>query len=562
MMKPKSIMIQGTASSVGKSIMTAGLCRVFRQDGYKVAPFKSQNMALNSFITREGKEMGRAQVVQAEAAGIEPSVEMNPILLKPTTDNKAQVIVKGEVYGNMSAAEYHAFKPELAQMIRDVYGGLAAKHDIVVIEGAGSPAEINLRDKDFVNMGMAEIADAPVILVGDIDKGGVFAALAGTMLLLKEDERRRIKGIIINKFRGDLEILKPGLQMLEDIIHVPVLGVLPYAKLNIEDEDSLAERFSQFNKGNDGKIDVAVVKLPHMSNFTDFSALENIDDAGVRYIEQAEEMQEPDLILLPGTKNTMDDLMYIRKNGIEAEIKRLNEKGVFVFGICGGFQMLGMELSDPYKTESELLEIEGMGLLNTRTVFQPKKITTQVEGTISGDEGILQGLKGMGIKGYEIHMGTTDFMEGCIPYLSIHKVLGKNQEMTGGVRNAAGNVFGTYIHGIFDNMSFASGLISNLRKIRGKEQVQRCGMGSGDYWEVGEVGEYGETVEAGEVREAGEVGEYIRCGELGEFKKSNKHKGFKEYKDHKDFKELQYDMLADMIRKNLDIDKIYKIIGI
>lgn len=226
-MKTKSIMIQGTGSSVGKSIVTAGLCRVFTQDGYKVAPFKSQNMALNSFITKEGKEMGRAQVVQAEAAGIEPSVEMNPILLKPTTDKKSQVIINGEVFKNMSAAEYHVFKPELAGMVRDTYERLAAKHDIVVIEGAGSPAEINLRDKDIVNMGMAEIANAPVILVGDIDKGGVFASLAGTMLLLTEVERKRVKGVIINKFRGDLEILKPGLQMLEDIIHVPVVGVLP-----------------------------------------------------------------------------------------------------------------------------------------------------------------------------------------------------------------------------------------------------------------------------------------------------------------------------------------------
>lgn len=506
--KAKCIMVQGTASSVGKSLITAGLCRLFRQDGYSVAPFKSQNMALNSFITREGKEMGRAQVVQAEAAGIEPSVEMNPILLKPTTDKKAQVIINGEVYKNMSAVEYHNFKPELAEMIRDIYNRLAEKHDVIVIEGAGSPAEINLRDKDIVNMGMAEIADAPVILVGDIDKGGVFASLAGTMLLLTEEERARVKGVIINKFRGDVEILKPGIQMLKDIIKVPVLGVLPYERLNIEDEDSLAERFTNAREDVKGDIDIAVVKLPHISNFTDFNALENLPGVRVRYVERRPDLNQPDMIIIPGSKNTIEDLMFVRNSGLEEEIKLLHRKGVLIFGICGGYQMLGMEIEDPHQTESNLLKTSGMGLLNIKTVFQQKKITTQVEAVISDDYGVLGGLKGKRIDGYEIHMGTTVFMDGCIPYLKINKILEKESAKIDGVRNEDGSVFGTYIHGIFDNMDFTAGFINNLRKKKGLDEI------------------------------------------------SEEKLGFRE------FKEAQYDKLADMLRRNLDISAIYKIIGV
>jgi adenosylcobyric acid synthase len=511
-MMGKCIMIQGTGSSVGKSIIAAGLCRVFRQDGYRVAPFKSQNMALNSYITRDGKEMGRAQVVQAEAAGIEPSVEMNPILLKPTTDRKSQVIINGAVYGNMSAVEYHEYKPQLAEMVKATYRKLAAANDAVVIEGAGSPAEINLRDKDIVNMGMAEMADAPVILVGDIDKGGVFAALAGTMLLLREKERERVKGVIINKFRGDLAILKPGLRMLEDIIHVPVLGVLPYAALNIDDEDSLTERFDRTGRedgeGSGDDIDVAVVKLPHISNFSDFSALENLDGVKVRYIDQPSDMKTPDLIVLPGTKNTMEDLAHLRKSGMEEEIKKQNRKGSVVFGICGGYQMLGKTIQDPFRTESELLELEGMGLLNAGTVFRQKKVTTQVEGVLSGDWGLLKGLAGTGITGYEIHMGATEYGKGCIPYLTVGKAPGGGQEYLDGVRNAEGNVFGTYIHGIFDNTAFTSGFLNNLREMRGKGGA----------------------------------------------------KAF-EY-DYRAYKEQQYDKLANMLRENLDMEKIYEITGL
>ncbi len=506
-MRTKCIMVQGTASSVGKSVIAAGLCRVFRQDGYRVAPFKSQNMALNSYITRDGGEMGRAQVVQAEAAGLEPSVEMNPILLKPTTDKKAQVIINGKVYRNMSAVEYHEFKPELAGMVRDTYESLASKNDIIVIEGAGSPAEINLRDKDIVNMGMAEIADAPVILVGDIDKGGVFAALAGTMLLLAEDERKRVKGVVINKFRGDVTILKPGLQMLEDIIHVPVLGVLPYTKLEIDDEDSLAEKFKSAAGNTRDELDAAVVRLPHISNFTDFNALEQFEGVRVRYVERPEELKEPDLILLPGSKNTMEDLKYIRRNGMEAAIKRLNEKGTVIFGICGGYQMLGAEISDPQRTESDLLKIEGMGLLDAYTVFMESKVTTQAEAFISRDAGLLSGLRNAAIKGYEIHMGETRLGEDCIPYVIRHGAAGSRQEAVG-ASNREGTVYGTYLHGIFDNSQFTGRFINNLRKSKGMEEVG----GSGGI------------------------------------------------PDFREFKEQQYDGLAEMLRNNLDMDRIYKIL--
>lgn len=505
-MKAKPLMIQGTASSVGKSLIVAGLCRIFRQDGYRVAPFKSQNMALNSFITREGKEMGRAQVVQAEAAGIEPVVALNPILIKPTTDQKAQVIVNGEVLGNMSAVEYHQFKPKLAEMVRETYEKLAGEYEIIVIEGAGSPAEINLRDGDLVNMGMAEIADAPVLLVGDIDKGGVFASLAGTMLLLTEAEKERIKGVIINKFRGDLEILKPGLVMLEAIIKRPVLGVVPYLKLNIDDEDSVTERFSG-GRNQAGGIEIAVVKLPRISNFTDFNALENHEGVSVKYLEEASTLGRPDLVIMPGSKNTMEDLLQIRRSGLEAGIKQLVASGVPVMGICGGFQMLGREIRDPHHTESFLESITGMGLLETRTIFAEQKTTTQAEGVITDGAGVLEGLDGVKVSGYEIHMGSTEGFAGCFPCLTITRILDQVENKIDGLRNQDGMVFGTYLHGIFDNPAFTAGLINNLRLRKGLEPVVADGM------------------------------------------------------DQRKYKEEQYDRLAGVLREGLDLQKIYGIIG-
>ena len=349
----KAIMIQGTMSNAGKSLIAAGLCRVFKQDGYRVAPFKSQNMALNSYITKENLEMGRAQVVQAEAAGIEPEVAMNPILLKPTTDMGSQVIVCGEVVGNMRAMDYFKKKREYIPVIRAAYDKLAAEYDIIVIEGAGSPAEINLKQDDIVNMGMAKMADAPVLLVGDIDRGGVFAQLVGTVMLLEPEEQDRIAGLIINKFRGDAEILKPGLSMLTERCGKEVLGVVPYVDIDIEEEDSLAQSLSRKNYGQG--IDVAVIRLPKVSNFTDFQALSLEPALSVRYVEKRSELGNPDVIILPGTKNTIQDMIWLRESGLEAAILRLVGSGTedaqpqlvpLLVGICGGYQMLGNTITD------------------------------------------------------------------------------------------------------------------------------------------------------------------------------------------------------------------------
>ncbi|MEG0591592.1 MAG: cobyric acid synthase, partial [Lachnospiraceae bacterium] len=361
----KAIMIQGTMSNAGKSILAGGLCRIFQQDGYRVAPFKSQNMALNSFITDEGLEMGRAQVMQAEAAGVKPSVGMNPILLKPTGDSSSQVIVNGKVEGVMTAAQYYEKKKELFPVVKQAYERLAKEYDIIVLEGAGSPAEINLKQEDIVNMGMAKIAHAPVLLVGDIDRGGVFAQIVGTLTLLEEDERELVKGTIINKFRGDRKILEPGLRMLEDRTQVPVQGVVPYFHLDIDEEDSLTERFTK--KERVGLIDIAVIRFPRISNFTDLNSLEYIEEVTVRYVATPGELGNPDMIILPGTKNTMGDLLWMRQNGLEASIlKYARQKPVF--GICGGYQMLGRAIADPEGVEGKGT-ISGMGLLPITTTF-------------------------------------------------------------------------------------------------------------------------------------------------------------------------------------------------
>ena len=380
MSKARCIMVQGTMSGAGKSLLCAALCRIFAQDGYRVAPFKSQNMALNSFVTRDGLEMGRAQVVQAQAAGIEPDVRMNPILLKPSSDVGSQVIVNGEVRGQMPAAAYFKMKKSLLPDILAAYNSLAEDVDIIVIEGAGSPAEINLKADDIVNMGLARLVDAPVLLAGDIDRGGVFAQLYGTVALLEPDERARIKGLIINKFRGDVEILRPGLAMLEEKTHLPVLGVVPYLKVDIEDEDSLSERLDTDKAVK--PLDLAIVRLPHISNFTDFMPLEQHPLLGVRYVQNARTLGTPDLILLPGTKNTIDDLLWLRQSGLEPALLKLAARGTPVFGVCGGYQMLGETLADPMGSESGRPQtLRGLGLLPTRTVFTGQKRRTQTRAT-------------------------------------------------------------------------------------------------------------------------------------------------------------------------------------
>ncbi len=385
----KVIMVQGTMSGAGKSLLAAGLCRIFKQDGYQPAPFKSQNMALNSYITAESLEMGRAQVMQAEAAGIPPLVCMNPVLLKPTSHTGSQVIVNGEVLGNMSAKDYFAFKKQLIPQIKRAFRQLEEIADIIVIEGAGSPAEINLKENDIVNMGLAEMVDAPVLLAGDIDRGGVFAQLLGTLTLLEEQEKRRVKGLIINKFRGDRSILDPGIAMLEEKGGVPVVGVVPYMELSLEDEDSLTDRF---DKRKEGLLDIAVIRYPRISNFTDFNVFEQIPEVSVRYVASVRELSHPDLIFLPGSKNTMGDLQWLRQGGLEAAIKKL-AKEIPVFGICGGYQMLGNRISDPDGVE-EGGNLRGMELLPVSTTLCREKKRRQTEGRINELKGIFSGLSG------------------------------------------------------------------------------------------------------------------------------------------------------------------------
>lgn len=497
----KCIMIQGTMSNVGKSAIAAGLCRVFKQDGYKVAPFKSQNMALNSFITQNGLEMGRAQVMQAEAAGIEPEVSMNPILLKPTNDTGSQVIINGKPIGVMSAVEYYRHKRDYIPYILEAYRELEKKYDVIVIEGAGSPAEINLKKDDIVNMGMAELVDAPVLLVGDIDRGGVFAQIAGTVMLLEEKERKRIAGTVINKFRGDVSILEPGLKMLEDRTDIPVLGVVPYFYLDLDEEDSLTERFHK--KEKPGLVDIAVIRFPRISNFTDLAPLEAIEEVSVRYISSPADFGQPDLVILPGSKNTISDLLWMRQNGLEAKILRYSGNGGAVFGICGGYQMLGREIQDPDGIE-EKGTVQGLGLLPVCTVFGQEKRRTRVEGKFRDMGGILKELQGIRFNGYEIHMGRSEVDTKLDRLVSMREE--GNGEPQGYHEDGAqnGNVYGCYVHGIFDEKLVSEGIVSAILKQKGYDTLQIEG------------------------------------------------------KDWNSYKEGQYDQLADILRESLDMKAIYK----
>ena len=473
----KVIMVQGTASNVGKSFFVAALCRIFKQDGYKVAPFKSQNMALNSYITSEGLEMGRAQVMQAEAAKIEPSVNMNPILLKPTSSSGSQVILHGEVIGNMEAKEYFANKNKLIPEIMKAYNTLDNEYDIIVIEGAGSPAEINLKENDIVNMGLAKIVDSPVLLVGDIDRGGVFASLAGTLLLLEEDERNLVKGMIINKFRGDVEILKPGLKMIEERVNKPILGVVPYMNIDIDDEDSLSDRLT--DKVEKKLIDIVIIKHPHISNFTDFNVFEKYDKVSVRYVSKNDRIGKPDMIILPGSKNTMVDLKNMRQNGIEDTILEYAANGGIVFGICGGYQMMGSTIEDPYGVE-EGGSIEGMGLLQIKTIFEKQKRRTQVKGKFGTVKGALKELSEMMYTGYEIHMGQSHIIEDELSLAVIESENNiKIKCMEGSQKE---NIYGTYIHGIFDE-EVATAIIKTLLQRKGYLNNQVISINTNEYKE-------------------------------------------------------------------------------
>lgn len=455
-MSAKVIMIQGTMSNSGKTFLTAGLCRVFAQDGYKVAPFKSQNMALNSYITEDGLEIGRAQAMQAEAAGIKPTVAMNPILLKPTSTMGSQVIVGGEVYGNLSAMDYFKRKTDFIPNILEAFHELQEQYDIIVIEGAGSPAEINLKSQDIVNMGLAKMVDAPVLLVADIDRGGVFASLYGTLALLEEEERERVVGMVINKFRGDPKILESGIEMIEQLTKKRVLGLIPMEEIQLDDEDSLSERICVKKAQQNGK-DVAIIRFPHISNFTDFMALEWYKGLSVRYVERKEELGNPDFILLPGSKNTMNDLKWLRESGLEGAILRQSTRAK-IFGICGGFQMLGKQLYDPDGMEYGGT-MRGMGLLDMETIFQGQKTRTRMEATLCHWK------ENPTISGYEIHMGTTVYGQE----VSGFSVL-ENGRLDGAM-NESGTVVGTYLHGIFDNELFAKAYF-------GIEEV----VEEGDFW--------------------------------------------------------------------------------
>ena len=495
-MKKANLMIVGTSSGAGKSLFVTALCRIFYKDKYKVSPFKSQNMALNSYITKDGKEMGRAQVVQAEASGLEPDVNMNPILLKPSTMNKIQIIVCGKSIGNMSGVEYNQYKKNLIPVLKETYSKIENENDIVVIEGAGSPAEINIKEEDISNFAMARIADAPVILVADIDRGGVFASIYGTIMLLNEEDRKRIKGIVINKFRGNKEVLKSGFDIIENLTGVKTLGVIPYTNIDIEDEDSLSEKYKSFKlTKNSNKIKISVIKLKHISNVTDIDALSIYNDVEIQFVTERSQIGNEDLMIIPGSKNTIDDLKYLKESGIAEEIIKRARTETIIFGICGGFQILGNKVKDPYHIEGDIEELNGLGLLDLETIMENEKTLVQYKGKLVVDNGILKTLNNFEIKGYEIHQGITRGNEKNLT--TDDRTIFVNRD----------NIIATYLHGIFDNKNFTDVLLNEIRRRKGLEEV-------------------------------------------------NNNISYEEYK----LKE--FDKLEKLVRENVDIDEIYKIIGL
>jgi len=472
-MTAKTLMIQGTASSAGKSIMVTALCRILKQDGYSVAPFKAQNMALNSFVTIEGGEIGRSQACQAEAAGIEPSVHMNPILLKPQADSTSQVIVLGKATGTTGALDYYKDNLQFIPKIKESLKELTSKYDVILIEGAGSPAEINLLEKDIANMRIAQLAGAPVILVGDIDRGGVFASIVGTMELLPEDQRHLVKGFVINKFRGDASLLQPGLDFLEKKFSRPVLGVVPYIRnIGVAQEDSvyLDERTEENQKG---RPDVCIVRFPHISNYDDFDPLET--SCNIRYVSTMQELGNPDLIILPGTKSTMDDMAFLRKTGLADAIIQNMRAGTPVIGICGGYQMLGNNIYDRYRTESDAVNAEGLGLLDFDTIFEVEKVTSQISGHVATNIGLFKNMQGIPVKGYEIHMGKSESPINN-PVFEITKSNINSGTYTDGDIDQPGTVFGTYIHGLFNNDEFTGKFLDNLCSLRGMPAIKHAAL--------------------------------------------------------------------------------------
>jgi adenosylcobyric acid synthase len=523
--RSRTLMIQGTSSGAGKSLLVTALCRIFNNKGLRVAPFKAQNMALNSFITRDGGEIGRAQALQAEAARIEPTVDMNPVLLKAMGEKGSQVIVHGKVYGNFSARDYYKLKKALWPKITESLDRLMSEYDLVIIEGAGSPAEINLRDKEIVNMTVARYAKAPVLLVGDIDRGGVFASLYGTLKLLGRDSRF-IKGFVINKFRGDIEILRPGLELIKEKTGRPVIGVLPYMETGLPEEDGLslrpieqqssraAETEQQSSRAADQQdieeeiiplknycstgllvccspIKIVILRLNYISNFTDFDPFLYEPDVELLYSNSPADIENADIVIVPGTKNTVKDLLYLKEKGLDKSLWRAYSKGVEIIGICGGYQILGRKLFDPYCVESECKEIDGIGLLNIETTFQKEKVTAQVTA-----EPLHTFPTSQVLKGYEIHMGVSS---GDIGLFKIRRYIDKdisaNTPVPGGEVTVPGgevtvealdgsingNCWGTYIHGIFENDLFRRNLVDRVRVRKGLEPLLgRGGLNSGE----------------------------------------------------------------------------------
>lgn len=470
------IMLAGTGSDVGKSIIATALCRIFRQDGYHPAPFKAQNMALNSFVTPDGLEIGRAQAAQAEAAGIPCEADMNPLLLKPQSDHTSQVVLLGKPIGNKNAYDYwrREGKEELRKEVHKAFDRLSQRFNPIVMEGAGSIAELNLRDTDLVNMPMARYANARVILVADIDRGGVFASAYGSIMLQTEEDRARIKGIIVNKFRGDMRLFEEGRRMLEDICKVPVLGVVPYMKdIHIDEEDSvdLNNKREELKGKNGGGVRIAVVRLPYISNFTDFNALEQDPRISLTYTDKASDIAEADIIILPGTKSTLNDLHWLHQTGLAECILRAHREGHTIVGICGGYQMMGQTIDDPEGIEGSMKSMPGLGLLPIRTTMAQEKTTRQVTFLFEGKE----------CQGYEIHQGVSNTDE---------------------VVMRANNCIGTYVHGILDNAHFVDFLLQPY---------------------VEKIGAHKENI------------------------------------SYQDFKEKQYDLLADHVRKYLDMEQLYKI---
>ncbi len=465
------LMIQGTMSSAGKSLMVAALCRIFKQDGFCVAPFKAQNMALNSFVTRNDLEIGRAQAMQAQAAGIDVTVEMNPVLIKPEADAFAQIVVMGKPWARLPAGEYMRRRSELWQIVTHALDSLRAEYDVVVIEGAGSPAELNLRRGDLVNMAIANYANAPVLLVGDIDRGGIFAQLIGTHILLEPNERALVKGFIVNKFRGEPRLFEDGIKILEERSGVPVVGVIPFVRdLQIADEDSVVlDATEDKGRKTNGvrpsssvlrQLDIVVVRLPHISNFDDFDPLRAEADVTVRFVDRVENLGQPDLLILPGTKTTIADLEFLRERGLANCIVEFARAGKPVIGICGGYQMLGTKIYDPLRVESNQKEIAGLGLLPVATTFEAEKQTVRARGNVVANRGLFAETRGLDVIGYEIHMGRT-FVEGE----SLLNVLARGNEKVDnfdGAIDATGWVAGTYFHGLFDNDGLRHALLANL----------------------------------------------------------------------------------------------------